>query len=114
MKKVTSKELKETFINNLLHMTEVIQKVQLVEGKFTPSEAADMISALISEKIKFHKLQRLSMLEGDETSNCSESYLRIKELEDERMIAREFIKIAKMEGYNLKINGTLEISFDEK
>ena len=113
MKKLTSKELRETFINNLLNMTEVIQKVQLVEGRFTPSEAADVISALISEKINFHKLQRLSILEGDETTNCAQTNSRIKELEDERMIAREFIKIAKMEGYNLKINGTLEISFDE-
>jgi hypothetical protein len=113
MKKLTSEELKETFINNLLNMTEVIQKVQLVEGKFTPSEAADVISALISEKINFHKLKRLSKLEGNETADCSQTSSRIKELEDERMIAREFIKIAKMEGYNLKINGTLEISFDE-
>jgi hypothetical protein len=113
MKKLTSEELRETFINNLLNMTEVIQKVQLVEGRFTPSEAADVISALIAEKINFHKIQRLSHLEGDETADCSQSNSRIKELEDERMIAREFIKIAKMEGYNIRINGTLEISFAE-
>jgi len=112
MKKLTSEELKETFINNLLNMTEVIQKVQLVEGKFTPSEAADVISALIAEKINFHKMQRLSQ-DGEETANGSQSNSRIKELEDERMIAREFIKIAKKEGYNIKINGTLEISFAE-
>ena len=94
-------------------MTEVIQKVQLVEGKFTPSEAANVISALISEKINFHKIQRLSKLEGDENADTYQTNLRIKELEDERMIAREFIKIAKKEGYNLRINGTIEISFDE-
>ena len=47
-------------------MTEVIQKVQLVEGKFTPSEAADVVSSLISEKINFHKIQRLSSLERNE------------------------------------------------
>lgn len=114
MKKVTSKELRETFINNLLNMTEVIQKVQLVEGKFTPAEAADVISALITEKINFHKLQRLSKVEGNEQANCVYPSSRIKELEDERMIAREFIKIAKKEGFNLRINGTLEIAFDQE
>lgn len=113
MKNRTSKELRETLINKILNMTEVIQKVQLVEGTFTPSEAADVISALIQEKINFHKLQRISRCERDENSDCSYADARIKELEDERMIAREFIKIAKKEGHSLRINGTIEISFDE-
>ena len=94
-------------------MTEVIQKVQLVEGKFNPSEATDIISSLIAEKINFHKLQRLSKCEGNENANCEYPDNRIHELEDERMIAKEFIKIARKEGYNLRINGTLEISFEE-
>ena len=93
-------------------MTEVIQKVQLVEGKFSPSEASDIISSLIAEKINFHKLQRLGRVEGNEDANCKFPDNRIKELEDEKLIAREFIKIARREGYNLRINGTLEISFD--
>jgi hypothetical protein len=113
MKKQTSKELRETLINKILNMTEVIQKVQLVEGKFTPAEAADVISSLIQEKINFHKLQRISRCEGNEKSDCTYPDSRVKELEDERMIAREFIKIAKKEGCNLRINGTIEISFDE-
>ncbi|MFY0603226.1 MAG: hypothetical protein JXQ93_04705 [Flavobacteriaceae bacterium] len=94
-------------------MTEVIQKVQLVEGKFSPSEASDIISALITEKINFHKLQRLGRTEGDLHADCEYPNSRVKELEDERMIAKEFIKIARLEGQNLKINGTLEISFCE-
>jgi len=94
-------------------MTEVIQKVQLVEGKFTPAEASDIITALIAEKINFHKLQRLGRCEGNIHANCEYPDNRVKELEDERMIAKEFIKMARKEGYNLKINGTLEISFDQ-
>lgn len=113
MKKLTSEELKEKFIHNLLNMTEVIQKVQLIEGTFTPSEASDIVTALISEKINFHKLKSLSIREGNENEDCEYSHNRIKELEDERMIAREFMKIASKEGYNLKISGTIEISFDD-
>jgi len=94
-------------------MTEVIQKVQLVEGKFTPSEASDIISSLITEKINFHKLQRLGRSEGNINADCVYPDNRVKELEDEKMIAKEFIKMARREGYNLKINGTLEISFDQ-
>lgn len=94
-------------------MTEVIQKVQLVEGKFTPSEASDIISALIKEKINFHKLQRLGRSEGNINADCTYPDGRIEELEHERIIAKEFIKMAREEGYNLKINGTLEIAFEK-
>lgn len=94
-------------------MTAVIQKVQLVEGKFTPSEASDIISALIQEKINFHKLQRLGRTEGNIDADCEYPNSRVKELEDERMIAKEFIKIARKEGQNLQISGTLEISFSQ-
>lgn len=92
-------------------MTEVTQRVQLVEGVFSPSEATDIISSLIEEKINFHKLQRLSRCEGDMNADCEYPDSRVKELEDEKMIAKEFIKIARKEGNNLRINGTLEISF---
>ena len=94
-------------------MTEVIQKVQLVEGKFTPSEASDIISSLIAEKINFHKLRRLGRSEGNINADCEYPDNRVKELEEERMIAKEFIKIARLEGKTLRINGTLEISFDQ-
>ena len=94
-------------------MTEVIQKVQLVEGTFSPSEASDIITALIGEKINFHKLQRLSLTEGSSLANCSYADGRIKELLEEKKIAKEFLKLARNEKMNVKINGTLEISFDE-
>lgn len=94
-------------------MTEVIQKVQLIEGKFSPSEANDVITALIGEKINYHKLQSLKIREGNEHANCEYAESRIKELKDEKMIAKEFLKIARKEGMNLRINGTIEISFEQ-
>lgn len=32
------------------------QKIQLVDGNFTVSEASDIVQALLNEKINFHKL----------------------------------------------------------
>lgn len=91
--------------------TEVKQKINLIDGKFTPSEASDIIDALIREKINFHKIQRLQSWIGDE--NCDNEPLngRIGELVEERKKARAFFKEAKQAGANLVINGTLEISF---
>ncbi len=95
-------------------MKEVIQKIQLVDGSFTASEAADVVAALIDVKINFHKIQRLSLREGHENSNVRYPNERIAELEEAKKVAKDFIKKARGEGYNVKINGTLEISFNNE
>jgi hypothetical protein len=102
MTKMKSKEV--------LQIEKTTQKIQLVKGDFTPSEASDVIMSLINQKINFHKLQRLQMWEGNH--NCNTDYIdgRIEELEKEREIAREFINSLRGLGLNIKINGILEIS----
>ena len=88
---------------------EVIQKIQLVEGKFTPSEAFDVMNDLIDVKINFHKLQRLGLCERNENANVVYPNDRIAELKNEKMIAKDFIKMARAKGYKLRINGILEL-----
>tara|TARA_R110002033_G_scaffold48806_1_gene95254 strand:+ start:17672 stop:17980 length:309 start_codon:yes stop_codon:yes gene_type:complete len=97
-----TKELKKT--------EEVSQKIQLVKGEFTPSEASHIIMNLIDEKINFHKIQRLQVWEGDHKCKTDKLDGRIEELEKEKMIAKEFINSTRGLGQNLKINGILEIS----
>jgi hypothetical protein len=86
------------------------QKIQLVKGDFTPSEASDVIMSLINQKINFHKLQRLQMWEGNH--KCKTDYIdgRIEELENEKENTREFINSLRGLGLNIKINGIIEIS----
>ncbi len=88
----------------------VSQKIQLVKGEFTPSEASHVIMSLIDEKINFHKIQRLQIWEGNHKCKTGELDGRIKELEKEKEIAREFINQTRDLGKNLKINGILEIT----
>lgn len=94
-------------------MTEIIQKVQLVDGNFTPSEASDIINSLIDEKINFHKLQRIRFTEQNIEANCSYPNGRIEELIEEKKIAKEFLSLARKENRTVRINGILEISFEE-
>jgi hypothetical protein len=94
----------------LAQTEKVNQKIQLVRGEFTPSEASDIIINLINEKINFHKLQRLQMWEGNHTCQTDELDGRIGELEKEKATAREFINSKRGSGQNLKINGILEIT----
>ena len=89
------------------------QKIQLVQGSFTASEACDVVTSLLNEKINFHKLQRLSWCEGDKDANTKYPDERIAELEKEKAIAREFINSLRYEGKRLKIEGTLNITLEE-
>ena len=90
------------------------QEVQLLEGEFTCSEASFIINELINEKINFHKLQRLRLSEGDE--NCDTRYAnqRIAELENEKLIAKGYIDKARQQGYDVFIDGVLDIRFVKK
>ncbi len=86
------------------------QKIQLVKGEFTPSEASHIIMGLIDEKINFHKIQRLQRWEGNHKGNSDELNGRIEELEKEKVTAREFINRSRSLGQNLKIDGILKIT----
>ena len=93
---------------------ETLQKVQLVNGVFTPSEAADIIGSLIDEKINFHKIQRLQRWEGNHKCDTGDLNDRITELEQDRAQALEFIgQIRKEGGKALRINGILEMTVAE-
>lgn len=92
-------------------VAEVIQKVNLVDGQFTPAEASDVMNALIRQKINFHKVQRLQMMIGDDDCEVAELSSRIAELLEEQQKAKEFFIEARRAGRNVVINGTLEISF---
>ncbi len=90
------------------------QKINLVEGMFKPSEASHIINALIDQKINYHKIQRLSLCEGNE--NCDTTYenSRIEELKQEKEVAKGYIDTARRENYEIVINGTLDITFIKK
>ena len=91
-------------------MTKTTQNITLVEGTFTSIEAIDVLNALIDTKINFHKLQRLSLCEGDQYADTLYPDHRVNELAKERKIAEEFISNTKKHGYRFKIHGTLDIS----
>ncbi len=90
-------------------MTKTQQNVKLIEGNFTTSEAADILISMISKKINFHKLQRLSALEkycDDDTLYLDDRIHQLKKAEED---VKELILHARDQGYQFKINGTVEI-----
>lgn len=107
------KKLRNMKSKEVMQIEKTTQKIQLVKGDFTPSEASDVIMGLLNEKINFHKLQRLQLWEGNHKGKTDQLDGRIGELEKEKEIAREFINSTRDLGQKLKISGILEIAVAE-
>ena len=97
----------------LIKPEKIKQKIQLVKGDFSPSDASYVITSLIDEKINFHKIQRLQKWEGNHNASTGDLDDRITDLEKEKEIAREFINKARKQNGKLNINGVLEITISE-
>jgi len=108
-KKIIKSQLK----SHTMLMTQIAQDIDLIQGQFTASEARDLISALINEKINFHKVQRLGQFIHDDNSDDQESRERILQLEKEKETMKEFIAGARTSGRKIKITGNIQISYED-
>ncbi len=91
-------------------MTLTDQKIKLLDGTFTPSEASDILNTIIDKKINFHKLQRLSIIEQNCDDETPHLYNRMDELIKAKEVIKELILEAKKEGVALKIESDIQIT----
>lgn len=89
------------------------QHVKLVDGEFTPLQAADIVSSLIEQKINFHKVENLQYWEKNHQSDQKPSVERVKELEEAEKNAKSFLLDKGLKGKKIKINGNLTISVED-
>ena len=84
--------------------------IELAQGKVTPSEASDLIEALISKRINLYKLQKLQSVIRDEAcdTNCIDQ--KIIELMEEKKAAKDLICEARKMGINLSIDSRIALS----
>lgn len=85
------------------------QHVNLVDGTFTLSEARTILNGLLDTKINFHKIQRLSINEGDSSDPCTFDTGRIVELIDSKQDTKTFLADANLKGKKLRIESTVTI-----
>ncbi|WP_010181839.1 hypothetical protein [Aquimarina agarilytica] len=98
-------------LNNPLKIS---QKINLIDGVFTPQEASDVLMALIDEKINYHKIKILSITEGDLNNECAYDVTRIDKLKEEKQLTKDFLRLAKATNEHLEINATIEIKLKNK
>ena len=84
--------------------------IQLVDGEFTPTQAAVVIAALIEQKIKYHKLEGLQNWERDHKYDQVPLRNRITELEEEMKRTKDFISNLKDNGNRVKIDGVITMT----
>lgn len=85
---------------------------KLIDGHFSPEEAKNILMSLFNNKIDYHQLESFSnqiRLGND----ISFSQNRIKDLFQSVEGIKEIVEEAAKNGKNLKIDGTIHISFSE-
>ena len=91
-------------------ITDCDQKVQLLAGQFSPSEAGDLVEAFIDQKINFYKIKKLQAWARNQSNNIESLDEKIKALSAERQEAKKVIAEARKMGMNLHINCNIDIS----
>lgn len=85
------------------------KKVKLVDGEFSASQALDILTALINQKIKYHKIQKHQHWEQDHTIDETPYIKRIHELEEEKKAMLQYLSDIQLECKKFSINGLLTI-----
>jgi hypothetical protein len=79
-----------------------IENLQLIDGKFIPENAREILTDLIKSKIQFHKRNKLN-------GNIVFSESRINELENMLIIIESIIDEAAQKNKKIIINGIIDI-----
>ncbi|MFK7775520.1 MAG: hypothetical protein AB8F94_25485 [Saprospiraceae bacterium] len=93
-----------------MYTSELMEKVQVLNGTFKPSEARDIISKMIDDQINFCKLQNLSHWIQD--CNTSQNLLdeKIAKLQHRKQELNEMIKEAQVTGGKVILNNYFDLS----
>lgn len=82
--------------------------IKLIEGTFSPPEAADILFNLLSEKIKFHEIKMLN-IKGHGVYSPEHSSERIKALKQAKKDISQLLMDARDENTHIEISGNIDI-----
>jgi hypothetical protein len=100
-------------VSKTINGSTIGQHLKLIEGVFTKREAIDIINNVVDVKINFHKLQRLSITEGNIHDKCTYDNSRITELIKDKAEVKAFLMSLEANGANIKISSTVHISVED-
>lgn len=89
------------------------QQLKLIDGRFTKSEALNIINNVLDVKINFHKLQRLSKTEGNINDTCLYDNSRLNQLMKDKSAIKDYLNSLEIHGCNIKISSVINIEIDK-
>lgn len=94
-----------------MELVQIAQKIDLVDACYHPSDASDLISSLLEDKINFLKIMNLKEFIGNESCDTRDTNKRIAELQAENDKAQEFFRTLRMDGRGVKLKCTIDITY---
>ncbi|NAS12679.1 hypothetical protein [Poritiphilus flavus] len=88
-------------------------RIVLVEGTFSPLEAADVLLSLLNDKIKFHTVQALNLRDRQAEDN-QRSERRIAELKEAKQHIKDLVVQARNDGLEIVIDSLIDIKLRER
>ncbi len=88
---------------------DINQVIQIVNGKFSPVEANEMLHELVKSRISYDKVQMLKMWISDNHFDSRESNYKIDAMNKGKAEAMALIEKAKREGLKVEIIGNIEV-----
>jgi hypothetical protein len=99
-------------VSKTINGSTIDQHLKLIDGVFTKREALDIINSSVDVKINFHKLQRLSITEGNMHDECTYDNSRITELIKDKAEVNAILMSLEGTSTNIKISSTIHISVE--
>ncbi|MFC4635020.1 hypothetical protein ACFO3O_13950 [Dokdonia ponticola] len=88
-------------------------QIDLIDGSFTASEAQDLVVPMLTKKINFHQIKRMSLFEKNHKDTCAPDRDRILELEEAKATVEDIFLQAKIEGKKVKMHSTIHITLED-
>jgi len=86
---------------------------KLIDGKFSPAAAGEVLFSLISSKLQYHEMELFSNQERF-AKDLQNSKKRINDLKNIRSSLQEIISKASTDDPCFKINGYIEVILDQE
>lgn len=89
------------------------QSFKLIDGTFDAVESADVLFSILSDKIRFHNIQILSIQERF-SGDTSYSEKRLEQLKVAKRQVAELILKARNLNYDIEIKGSIQMTLKKK
>ncbi len=89
------------------------QNFKLIDGKFKPSEAINILYSIYDRKINFHQLESFRIQERN-SGNADFHTKRILELQESYSLLKNYINKGDSEGFDFQIFCDIKISMVKK